>query len=52
MLAINNAESPPVYFVVNNMNFPDSFTGVLETMNWAYTDPEWNVGMYMFYPLR
>ncbi|KIJ53784.1 hypothetical protein M422DRAFT_775764 [Sphaerobolus stellatus SS14] len=43
VLVLNNAESPPTFFVLDNMNFPPSHLEVLATMNWAYTDPDWGV---------
>ncbi|GJJ13094.1 hypothetical protein Clacol_007344 [Clathrus columnatus] len=43
LIVINNTESPPTHFVLDNMNFSKNQLKVMTTMNWAYTDPNWNV---------
>ncbi|KAF8466509.1 Gcd10p-domain-containing protein [Gautieria morchelliformis] len=42
LLAINNSESPPVYHILSQMNFPSSYIDdVFCSINWAYTDESW-----------
>ncbi|KAF8578320.1 Gcd10p-domain-containing protein [Ramaria rubella] len=42
LLVINNAESPPVFYVLSHMNFPPSYTeDVMRSINWAYMDDAW-----------
>jgi tRNA (adenine58-N1)-methyltransferase non-catalytic subunit len=45
LLAINNSESPPVYHILSQMNFPSSYIDdVFCSINWAYTDESWAPG--------
>lgn len=44
VLVINNTESPPVHFVLTLMNFPGSFTDIMDSINWAFTEEDWDVG--------
>lgn len=45
ILAIGDSESPPVYHIMSQMNYPSSYIdNVFCSINWAYTDESWVPG--------